>query len=119
MRAVSSMALAAVMSVSCGGPATSANTPVRSGPARGSQGEPLHADVDGDGVRGRDDACPRTPEDVDTFADRDGCADVDDDGDGVIDLADDCPLEPGDAAARGCPPRLSQAGGPATGPPSP
>ncbi|HMV67833.1 MAG TPA: OmpA family protein [Myxococcota bacterium] len=55
-----------------------------------------NADPDGDGVTGKADACPRDPEDIDTFQDLDGCPDPDNDGDGVLDAADACRGEPED-----------------------
>ena len=50
-------------------------------------------DADGDGIWGDDDQCPLAKEDVDGYADFDGCPDDDNDGDGVNDAADKCPLE--------------------------
>ena len=54
------------------------------------------ADEDGDGLIGRDDACPELAEDFDEFADDDGCPDLDDDEDGILDTDDACRLEPED-----------------------
>ena len=48
-------------------------------------------DGDGDGIPDQRDACPRTAEDVDGFADTDGCPDLDNDGDGIADQADLAP----------------------------
>ncbi|MSQ83441.1 MAG: OmpA family protein [Myxococcales bacterium] len=50
-------------------------------------------DADGDGIWGDDDQCPLAKEDVDGYADFDGCPDDDNDGDGVNDADDKCPLE--------------------------
>jgi outer membrane protein OmpA-like peptidoglycan-associated protein len=64
-------------------------------------------DLDGDGISDSSDACPAAAEDLDGFADRDGCPDPDDDGDGVADTIDLCPQEPedpdGHQDADGCP----------------
>ncbi|MGN6104958.1 MAG: OmpA family protein, partial [Kofleriaceae bacterium] len=68
---------------------------------------PPPPDPDGDGVAGAADACPDEPEDIDQFADEDGCPDPDNDGDGIEDARDACPDEPetpnGFADADGCP----------------
>ena len=74
-------------------------------------------DPDRDGVVGAGDQCPDEPEDLDRFADDDGCPDPDNDGDGIADATDACPLEPetrnGIADRDGCadaiPPALVQA----------
>ena len=50
-------------------------------------------DDDGDGLVRDDDVCPEVPEDLDGFADGDGCPEPDDDGDGFLDAADKCPRE--------------------------
>ena len=50
-------------------------------------------DTDGDGVLDAGDRCPSRPEDLDGFADEDGCPDLDNDGDGIADVADLCPNE--------------------------
>lgn len=67
----------------------------------------LPADSDGDGLDDRDDACPSSAEDRDSFQDADGCPDPDDDGDGVADGDDRCRLEAEDRDgfqdADGCP----------------
>ncbi len=47
-------------------------------------------DLDGDGVRNKDDQCPEAAEDIDGFQDEDGCPDEDNDGDGVLDTNDVC-----------------------------
>ncbi len=49
------------------------------------------ADVDGDGLWGDDDDCPREAEDKDGFEDGDGCPEPDDDGDSIPDAEDRCP----------------------------
>jgi len=48
-------------------------------------------DADGDAVADADDQCPWELEDLDGFADGDGCPEPDNDGDGIIDRDDDCP----------------------------
>ena len=48
-------------------------------------------DSDGDGIDDDDDRCPYTPEDLDGFADIDGCPEDDNDGDGIPDAMDTCP----------------------------
>ena len=53
-------------------------------------------DLDQDGVRDEEDACPGEPEDLDGYSDRDGCPDWDDDGDGLYDTDDACRFEPED-----------------------
>ncbi len=64
-------------------------------------------DPDGDGLVGDADKCPDIAEDVDKFADDDGCPDPDNDGDGIDDVKDVCPLMPetrnGVDDADGCP----------------
>lgn len=59
-------------------------------------------DEDGDGVKDRYDACPRTPDGVEV--DSMGCP-VDSDGDGVPDYLDRCPNTPAGATvnSEGCP----------------
>jgi outer membrane protein OmpA-like peptidoglycan-associated protein len=54
---------------------------------------PVEGDPDADGQIGVEDACPLAAEDVDGFADLDGCPDPDDDGDGLADGRDTCPHE--------------------------
>jgi hypothetical protein len=49
-------------------------------------------DLDGDGVADAWDLCLSDVEDLDGFADGDGCSDPDNDEDGVLDPVDDCPL---------------------------
>jgi outer membrane protein OmpA-like peptidoglycan-associated protein len=51
-------------------------------------------DTDGDGVIDGLDACPAQPEDMDGFADLDGCPEDDNDEDGLVDAEDRCPTEP-------------------------
>ncbi|ACY14280.1 OmpA family protein [Haliangium ochraceum] len=53
-------------------------------------------DRDGDGLLDDQDACPSEAEDIDGFADSDGCPDLDNDGDGIPDLEDGAPNEPED-----------------------
>lgn len=69
-------------------------------------------DRDGDGLRDRADRCVTSPEDVDGFADADGCPDPDNDNDGVADLADACDAEAEDVDqwedADGCPDPLTE-----------
>jgi len=55
-----------------------------------SEEEPAPRDSDGDSVPDAQDRCPSEPEDVDRFADDDGCPDQDNDGDGVADGDDRC-----------------------------
>jgi hypothetical protein len=50
-------------------------------------------DRDGDRIEGAADKCPDDAEDLDGFADSDGCPDPDNDGDGVADAADRCAQE--------------------------
>jgi outer membrane protein OmpA-like peptidoglycan-associated protein len=60
-------------------------------------------DSDGDAKADRDDTCPAQAEDMDSFEDGDGCAELDNDKDGTPDVADACPLDPGPAENKGCP----------------
>lgn len=60
-------------------------------------------DGDGDGLVDPLDACWREAEDLDGFADADGCPDVDDDADGVPDRCDACPREAASELGDGCP----------------
>ncbi len=53
-------------------------------------------DRDGDGIMDDDDQCPDDPEDVDDFADEDGCPDPDNDADRVLDVNDGAPMDPED-----------------------
>ncbi len=62
------------------------------------------ADWDGDGIRNRNDDCPKEAEDTDEFEDKNGCPDPDNDGDGIADAADKCPLVVGTERFEGCPP---------------
>jgi len=48
-------------------------------------------DSDRDGLADGEDDCPAAPEDIDDWADGDGCPDPDDDMDGIPDTADACP----------------------------
>lgn len=54
---------------------------------------PVHGDLDGDGVDDSTDGCPSEPEDMDGYADEDGCPEADNDGDGKLDAEDKCPDE--------------------------
>ena len=47
-------------------------------------------DPDKDGLVGKQDQCPKIPEDFDAFQDNDGCPDPDNDADGILDPADGC-----------------------------
>lgn len=49
------------------------------------------SDSDSDGIIDANDACPAEREDLDGFADEDGCLDPDNDDDGIIDHTDACP----------------------------
>ncbi len=64
-------------------------------------------DGDGDGVAKEQDQCPWQLEDLDGYADDDGCPEPDNDDDGLLDQSDDCPNEPEDGDgfedADGCP----------------
>ena len=53
-------------------------------------------DSDGDGLADSADRCPSKPEDMDGYADTDGCPDTDNDEDGLPDAQDLCPDEPED-----------------------
>ncbi len=53
-------------------------------------------DQDKDGIPDDDDACPKQPEDKDSFEDFDGCPDPDNDKDGILDVDDGAPLRPED-----------------------
>lgn len=71
-------------------------------------------DPDNDGVEAPADRCPEAAEDIDGFADDDGCPDLDNDDDGVLDEHDLCPNQPmilyegADASqGRGCPDDLA------------
>jgi outer membrane protein OmpA-like peptidoglycan-associated protein len=67
----------------------------------------LPPDVDRDHVPNRSDQCTRTPEDIDSYQDLDGCPDLDDDLDGIPDAQDLCPRQAEDidgvSDADGCP----------------
>ncbi|MGM0575061.1 MAG: OmpA family protein [Myxococcota bacterium] len=58
----------------------------------GLQWAPQAGDADGDGIPDSEDACPLRPEDIDGFADLDGCPDDDNDADGIPDSRDRCPM---------------------------
>lgn len=60
-------------------------------------------DTDEDGLPDDIDKCPQEAEDIDTFADDDGCPDPDNDSDQILDADDKCPLEAGVAEKQGCP----------------
>ncbi len=72
-----------------------------------SRPPPPPRDGDHDGQPDDVDRCPAEPEDVDGFADGDGCVDLDDDGDNVPDATDACRRAPetrnGYQDADGCP----------------
>ncbi len=53
---------------------------------------PADTDVDADGVKDAEDACPAAAEDKDGFQDDDGCPESDNDADGIPDAKDACPL---------------------------
>ncbi len=61
--------------------------------AEGGQDALAGRDSDGDGVSDAEDLCPTEPEDLDGFADSDGCPELDNDEDGVADAKDKCPLQ--------------------------
>lgn len=74
--------------------------------------EPLEIrDADDDGIVDKQDACPTTAEDVDSFEDTDGCPDPDNDHDGLADGADKCADIPEDRDGwqdnDGCPDMLT------------
>ncbi|MBD3319747.1 MAG: OmpA family protein [Chitinivibrionales bacterium] len=50
-------------------------------------------DDDRDGIKNKDDRCPKDAEDIDGFEDSDGCPDEDNDKDGIADKDDKCPNE--------------------------
>jgi outer membrane protein OmpA-like peptidoglycan-associated protein len=70
-------------------------------------GKPIVHDLDGDGLADDVDQCVNAPEDLDRFADTDGCPDPDNDKDGLRDAEDQCPDEAEDfdsfSDADGCP----------------
>jgi len=78
-------------------------------------------DSDRDGVADEYDECPEKPEDVDGFADGDGCPESDNDGDGLADVADECPNDRetrnGFQDEDGCPDVAPEAEPPAPAPP--
>ncbi|MBD3345546.1 MAG: OmpA family protein [Chitinivibrionales bacterium] len=53
-------------------------------------------DEDRDGIKDKDDRCPKDAEDIDGFEDSDGCPEEDNDKDGVLDKQDKCSKEPED-----------------------
>jgi outer membrane protein OmpA-like peptidoglycan-associated protein len=71
------------------------------------------ADLDGDGIRDAEDACPNDPEDMDGVEDADGCPDPDNDRDNIPDVDDQCPMEPETINGRddddGCPEAVAHA----------
>lgn len=75
---------------------------------------PSEEDPDGDGLLASADRCPNVPEDLDRFADTDGCPESDNDRDGFADAMDLCPNEPeitnGYADRDGCPDQVSEQG---------
>ncbi len=64
--------------------------------ALGWAGYVMPQDKDKDGIKDKDDRCPKQPEDFDGFEDGDGCPEVDNDKDGVADTTDKCPNDPED-----------------------
>ncbi len=80
--------------------------PARGAPVKDPAADPW-TDADGDGSPDADDKCPWELEDVDGFADGDGCPEPDNDGDGVRDADDGCPNDAEDMDAfedeDGCP----------------
>lgn len=48
-------------------------------------------DSDNDGLHNEDDRCPKDPEDMDGYEDKDGCPELDNDKDNIPDLQDKCP----------------------------
>ena len=75
-------------------PGAAANTDARA--FLGIVFEPGNGDRDGDSRRDDADRCPSEAEDLDGFADADGCPDLDDDRDGVVDAVDHCRRSPED-----------------------
>jgi OOP family OmpA-OmpF porin len=69
--------------------------PARGAPVTQVDRDPA-LDADGDSVPDAEDQCPWKLEDLDGFADGDGCPEPDNDLDGVLDRDDDCPSEPED-----------------------
>jgi hypothetical protein len=53
-------------------------------------------DSDGDGLLDNIDICPADVEDMDNYADEDGCPEPDNDDDQVLDAVDQCPEQPED-----------------------
>ncbi|GAB4196486.1 MAG: hypothetical protein OHK0013_03690 [Sandaracinaceae bacterium] len=70
---------------------------------------PMRADGDGDGLNDDADSCPGEAEDVDDYADQDGCPDPDNDQDNIPDEVDQCRDDAedmdGEADTDGCPDR--------------
>jgi MYXO-CTERM domain-containing protein len=56
----------------------------------------INHDRDGDGIPDGSDQCVDDPEDLDSYADGDGCPDPDNDADGVLDVNDGAPNDPED-----------------------
>lgn len=71
------------------------------------QGWLVLQDTDKDGIPNKNDACIKSPEDMDGFQDLDGCPDLDNDQDGTPDHLDVCANQPEDVDAfqdsDGCP----------------
>jgi outer membrane protein OmpA-like peptidoglycan-associated protein len=61
------------------------------------------ADSDGDAIQAWADLCLDQAEDMDGFADGDGCPEDDNDHDGLADGVDACPSAPAPAGSNGCP----------------
>jgi outer membrane protein OmpA-like peptidoglycan-associated protein len=72
---------------------------------------PANADKDGDGIKDKDDKCPKQAEDKDGFEDADGCPDYDNDRDRIPDSLDKCPDTVGIIENSGCPDRDSDGDG--------
>ena len=70
--------------------------PARGAPVTNLDRDPS-LDSDGDAIPDADDQCPWKLEDLDGFADGDGCPEPDNDNDLVMDLDDQCPDDPEDA----------------------
>lgn len=90
-----------------GEPADATSDPTSDPTSNPTRPEPAGPDRDGDGTGDDYDQCPDEPEDLDGFADDDGCPDPDNDVDGIMDVDDLCPNEPenrnGVDDADGCP----------------
>lgn len=53
----------------------------------------LPQDKDKDGIKDKEDRCPKDPEDFDGYEDEDGCPEYDNDTDGIPDSVDRCPQD--------------------------